>query len=220
MTTAAALSARTDPIAADPSSAGVERTGNPREPAYRVVQGSGELEPGRWALRAEGATPDTVLAELDVPARWSGLSWFVGSDDATVGYWLVTEVPVDPCHETGRRDPGPTVDDLVTALDQQQLTTITGQEPVTVGGYDGTYLEIVAPDIDYSTCQEGEVWYWETPDGGARHHEGPAGAVERVWIIDVNGQRVVLNGFTTPGDPAAVAQLETLIDSVRFIVPE
>ena len=223
VTTVAALGAATSMTGRtvpDPTGPGIESTATPRRPAYRVVEGTGDLDPGRWALVADGSSEDTVLAELDVPAGWSGLSWFIGSDDVTVGYWVVNEVPTDPCHETGRHDPGPTVDDLVTALDQQRLTAITGQEPVTVGGYDGTYLEIVAPDIDYSRCLEGQVWYWETSDNGARHHDGPAGAIERVWVIDVDGQRVVFNGLTTPDDPEAVADLERVIASVRFVVPE
>ena len=193
------------------------------QPDHRIVpdiEGSPDvLEPGRWALAANGHAEDTVLAEVDVPAGWGGLSWFIGSDDVTVGYWLVTEVPRDPCHETGRQDPGPTVEDLVSALDEQRLTRVTGQKPVTVGGHDGTYLEIVAPDVDYSACQEGQVWYWETPSNGARHHEGPAGAIERVWIIDVDGQRVVLSGDTPPDDPAALDALEKLVGSTTFLEP-
>ncbi len=169
------------------------------------------------ARRAEAL--DTAQPEVDVPAGWSGLSWFIGSEDVTVGYWLVSEVPKNPCHETGRHDPGPSVDDLVTALREQRLTKVTRQEPVTIGGHDGTYLEIIAPDIDYSKCQEGQLWYWETPSNGARHHDGPAGAIERVWIVDVDGQRVVLNAFTTPDDPAAVAELDTLVGSMTFVEP-
>jgi hypothetical protein len=213
-----------DDAPAAPATAEVAAEASTPQPDYQIVPdiegSSDDLEPGRWALAANGHADDTVLAELDVPAGWSGLSWFIGSDDVTVGYWLVSEVPRNPCHETGRHDPGPSVDDLVTALRQQRLTKVTRQEPVTVGGHDGTYLEITAPDIDYSRCQEGQLWYWETPSNGARHHEGPAGAIERVWIVDVDGQRVVFNAFTTPDDPAAVAELETLMASVRFVAPD
>ena len=161
-----------------------------------------------------------MLAELDVPAGWSGVSWFIGSDDVTVGYWVVSEVPSDPCHETGRRDPGPTVEDLVTALDEQRLTTVTGQKPVTVGGHDGAYLEIVAPDIDYSACQEGQVWYWETPSDGSRHHEGPAGA-DRARLDRRRrrpaGRAQRLHHSRRPGGGR---ELEELIASVRFVVPD
>jgi hypothetical protein len=215
-----AVTAGTDLVAREPSLPGVVSTPSPRTPGYRLVQGPDGLEPGRWALAADGHADDTVLAEVEVPAGWSGLSWFIGSEDVTVGYWVVSEVPRDPCHETGRHDPGPRVEDLVTALHEQRLTTVTRQEPVTIGGHDGTYLELIAPDIDYTRCQEGQLWYWETPSNGARHHDGPAGAIERVWILDVDGQRVVLNAFTTPDDPAAVTELETLMDSVRFVAPE
>jgi hypothetical protein len=220
----AGCTADTDPPPSPdtPTSAAEPSKAAEPEPDYRIVpddEGGTALEPGRWALAANGRADDTVLAELDVPAGWSGVSWFVGSDEVTVGYWLVTEVPTDPCHEEGRYDPGPTVDDLVRALEEQRFTAVTGKKPVTVGGHDGTYLEIVAPDIDYSACQQGQVWIWETPSNGARHHEGPAGAIERVWIVDVDGQRVVFNGLVESDDPAAVTELETAVASTSFVAP-
>ena len=185
------------------------------------TEGGTDLEPGRWALAANGHAPDTVLATLEVPEGYGGVEWFVGSDEVTVGYWLVSEVPRDPCREKGRRDPGPTVEDLVRALDRQRVTTITDQEPVTVGGHDGTYLELRAPDVDYTACQEGQLWLWETPTDGARHASWTPEQLERVWIIDVDGQRVVLNAFLEPqGDPGdALAELQTLIDTVQFVQP-
>jgi hypothetical protein len=187
----------------------------------RAVPAAGETEPRRWTLRADGASADTVLVRLEAPSDYEGTTWFVGSDEVTVGYWLVSEVPEDPCREKGRRDPGPTVEDLVRALDRQRVTTITDQEPVTVGGHDGTYLELRAPDVDYTACQEGQLWLWETPTNGARHANWTPEQLERVWIIDVDGQRVVLNAFLEPqGDPGdALAELQTLIDTVQFVEP-
>ena len=79
-------------------------------------------------------------------------------------------------------------------MDAQKLTTATDPVPVAIDGHDGLYLEVSTPaKLDYGTCHEDGLVIW---DDAAAWSEP---AVTRIWILDVDGQRVVLtlNGGAT-----------------------
>jgi hypothetical protein len=167
-------------------------------PNYKLVPDeSGPIEPGRWAIRADGS-PETPLAVIDVPAAGfnGGESWIWTNEPwAVIGVWTVSGVYKDPCTRSGpAASAGNSVEDLAAALDAQKLTTATDPVPVTIDGHEGLYLEVSTPaKLDYGTCHEDGLVIWNDAPAWSEP------AVTRFWILDVDAQRVVLtlNGVPT-----------------------
>jgi hypothetical protein len=175
-----------DSDAAESGRAGAGPTATP--PDYQTMpEESGPIEPGRWAVEAEGPD-DAPLAVIDVPGGLYGGGPNIWSNKAVIGYWTVDGVYRDPCSRIGAATPvGDSVDQLAAALAAQEVTTTTRAEPVSIGGHDGLYLELSTPKgSDVDSCPEDGLLFWG---------DGPAfGAsdVLRNWILDVDGQRVMI----------------------------
>ena len=111
------------------------------------------------------------------------------------------DVYADPCRwQDGYVDPpvGPTVDDLATALANQPQRGEAVPADVTIDGYSGKMVELSVPDdIDFANCDSGEFHSWE-----GRFQQAP-GQIDRVYILDVDGQRVVIDSHFTPGTSEA-----------------
>ena len=63
-----------------------------------------------------------------------------------------------------------------------------------IDGHDGLYLEVSTPaQLDYGTCHEDGLVIWDDAPAWSEPE------VTRIWILDVDGQRVVLtlNGAAT-----------------------
>jgi hypothetical protein len=178
------------------------------------------LEPGTYTL-----VGTDIHATITVPAGWSNLGgWGVqkGDDDArmVVGYWSFEQdfahVYTDPCHWSGNEvDPpvGQTVDDLADALAAQLYRGDGIPTDVTIDGYRGKYVELSVPnDADFSTCDEGQFRSWE-----GRYHQGP-GQIDRVYILGVDGRRVVIIDHHMPAASAAdLAEQQAVVDSIDFL---
>jgi hypothetical protein len=184
---------------------------------------------GEYAMSARGSG-SPPYAVIDVPAGFSNFGSFAvwpqaseedEDDDTfrTVEYWTVHGVYGDPCRWEGAApEIGPTVDDLVEAVSQQRHTMVSaGPEPVTLDGHGGVRLTVRVPaDLDDSRCTEGRYMFWNGSPGDA-HHQAPLGTTEQWWILDVDGQRVVLGTAATAGFPESdVAELTRMVESVRF----
>jgi hypothetical protein len=168
--------------------------------------------------------------EFTVPEGWQ--SWRVARDGVGVskhggeapagsgfGFWIVGEVYPDPCNRftVGREDPGPSVDDLVAALERLENYETTTPTDVSLGGYSGKYLEITAP-ADLSSCADPRLW--RTQAGGDRSVFGPE-EHDRIWILDVEGTRLLVKIAYRPGTPDSdVAELEQMVESIRIRPPE
>ncbi len=158
--------------------------------------------PGRWGVTAFG-DPDAPVAVLDVPAGFQGRESWVWTDNqgpgefAQLAYWSPTRVPTDPCNARSSSPPlGPTAEDLAAALAAQKRTTTTEPTPVTVDGHDGLYLELTTPRrLDYQACGPDGMQIWQTDGDVHRVLDEPT--TDRYWIIDVDGQRVVISALTS-----------------------
>jgi len=167
-----------------------------------------------------------------VPEGWMATGRFIrrsepGADVAPVAmqFWDVGQVYGHPCQWEGTLfDPGPTVDDLATALIDIPLRNASAPIDVTIDGYAGKYLEWSVPtDIDFETCDadaEGHFFDSWTGDqagwGGDRYQQGP-GQVDRLWILDVDGVRFVIDAFSMPvATDAELAELLAVVESITF----
>jgi hypothetical protein len=189
---------------------------------------TGLLPAGRVGLAANGR-PDAPWAVVEVPEGFSTIGgWVIFDEDPEggggVGYWTISEVVRDPCSELGDDnaiDAGRTAVDLVRSLRRQKLTRMTAPVPVTVDGYEGHSLEMHVPKgIDFAECPAYNLW--ESDPAGARHMSGP-GEVDKLWILDVEGEVVVLTA-TVPGDAAArksaVERMTPIVESAQFVARE
>jgi len=170
-----------------------------RVPAGYVVEGTGEIA-------------------ADTSAAGPGLRH--------LALWFVADVISAPCSGSATwTDPGPTARDLAVALAALPVWESTTPAPVTVGGYDGYVMDFDVPDPIPARC-DGMLYHWRDDIGGSQGI-GP-GKRQRLWILDVAGQRVVIlagwfpAGVSDPDAGTTPAQAEELIrmaEGITFVAP-
>ena len=165
------------------------------------------------------------------PAGWSAQYGHVyaqhGDQSNEFGFYavVVDEIFADSCEGEG----GPTktfgsgVEDLVTALREQTGGARTTKPDSTIlGGYPATRIDLEIPkDLDLDQCQMADygftglqVWYSEPAD---KYFVLLPGAVARVYIVDVDGQRqVFMADVLNPRSAADRAELDTVLASIRI----
>jgi hypothetical protein len=198
------------------------------------------LDPGRTRVAGQvfgiGSYPRYTLV---VPDGWEAGGYFTAKSFSDPGpvmgvsVWDVAQVYGDPCHWQGTlADPGPSVDDLVAALVAQPTRNATMPADVTLAGYPGRYLEwsvpadmVVTGDGDFAGCHiepsngHRDFNSWVGRGQGGRYQQA-AGQVDRLWVLDVDGQRLLVDATysadTTQGDRD---ELEQVVQSLRFDTP-
>ncbi len=177
------------------------------------------LPPGRYGLTANGQ-PGMPWAVVEVREPLSSFGDFLlhdeESDHGGLGYWTVTGVYRDPCRtESGLLEVGSRVEDLAAALRRQQRSRVTEPVPITLDDRSGLYLELQAPsDIDFASCGYD---VWDSTPGGGRYLQAP-GQVDRIWIVDVNGDILVFHATVWAGTPKSTLEdLTHVVESVQFV---
>ena len=125
-------------------------------------------------------------------------------------------------------NPGPTVDDLAGALAEIPLRNATQPVDVTLDRYTGKYLEWSVPadmqvdgEGNFTDCDnEGLQHYFKSWTGSGwvseRYHQG-AGQIDRLWIVDVDGERLVIDAFEMPyATTAEREELTAVVESITF----
>ena len=153
--------------------------------------------PDGWSISALGG----IWVDSNAPPDGAMLIFFRGG-------WLYE----DPCNASGSpsMEVGPTADDFATAIADHPLFDATEPVDVTLGGYAGQYVDIRAPS-DLEQCV-GEYRLW---DPGI-YAQGPEHRWH-LWILDVDGTRVVVQTMDYPGTPAdRRAELQAMLDSLEI----
>jgi len=148
-----------------------------------------------------------------------------------VTFWDVASVYPTPCDWAGKPlvDPGPGVDGLASALTRQPLRNATTPTDVALGGFHSKYLRWSVPtDIAFDEkrrskalfprCDEKTFQSW-TGSGWARdrYEQAPA-QVDMLWILDVHGQRLVVDASYLPEATAADrTELDGVVHSIQFM---
>jgi len=176
------------------------------------------VEPGLYAFPVFDAPAGYRVPVVPVPAGFLSAEEGVRSGDMDAGdgrvllLWDIDSVYTHPCAAgaTAVRV-GPTAGDLAEALAAQPMRSGTDPVPVTVDGFDGFYVELSVPDIDLSACPGGKFNSWP-----GRWQQAP-GQVDMLWILDVDGQRVVFDASRSGNlDPQAEAELKDMVTSTTF----
>jgi hypothetical protein len=191
-------------------------------PVLRLPQaGDSPLDPARYVVSIADAPSAPLLPVLSVPEGFGGIEDAIGvrTDDFTRYLWVwdVDSVYTHPCQAGAVLvTVGPSVADLANALAAQPLRAGTDPVPVTVGGYDGLYVELSVPDdVDVTACPQGRFSLWP-----GRWQEEP-GQVDMVWIVDVEGQRITFDASHMPNvSPDKVAELKDMVATATFAPAE
>jgi hypothetical protein len=190
-----------------------------------MPMGTQDLRAGTYVydplFDASGKPFPNVL--VTVPDGWSSYQGFAverrtGTPrELAVSVWSVADVYADGCHWLGSTiHPGPTVDELAAALAARPLRNATTPVAVSFDGYQGKYMEWSVPaDINFSECDGGIFQSWIAAPGD-RYQQGP-GQVDRLWILDVEGHRVVIDATYMPGSTTQDREeLTQVVDSIAF----
>jgi hypothetical protein len=205
-------------------------------PTPKPLPAEGQLEPGTYRATpfaaagapgvcegqpgcTESPADNSIAFTVTVPDGWSisglGGIWVDSNappDGAMLIFWRGGWLYEDPCNASGSpsMEVGPTADDFATAIADHPLFDATAPVAVTLGGYSGKYVDISAP-ADLGQCV-GEYRLW---DPGI-YAQGPEHRWH-LWILDVEGTRVVVQTMDYPGTPAdRRADLQAMVDSLEI----
>ena len=183
------------------------------------------------------AIDDSIRVTLTVPDGWTGATGsFIrpvrerlfpvdsgvspadadpsAADGASLVFLRGASLSNDPCRTDRMADlppeipVGPTVDDFADAVAAHPLLDVTTPTDVTLAGYSGKYLELQVPAA-ISWC--GVYRPWEP-----YHAQGP-GERWHLWVIDVDGVRVVVQSMDHAGTSAQHrAELQAIVDSIKL----
>jgi len=178
------------------------------------------LAPGTYQLGyhldAFEHVPDAVVT---VPSGYvESSTWFIVSADGHefLGLWTAAEADRDACRHGERDvyDPGPSVEDLARALVATKSIRASEPKPVTLAGYHGEYVELSSPG-HMSRCRDPNAGLWTSADGGRGIYND--GQVDLVWILDADGQRIVVDAAYSAGSTASdIDKLTSMVESLTF----
>jgi hypothetical protein len=197
-------------------------------------QGHQGLEAGTHVLdlvaldeRSKGQRAKLPRIELTLPAGWFNYDgWTVSKGEKVpfrmaVSFWDVDQVYPTPCDWAGKAmvDPGSEVDGLAAALANQPLRNAIGPTDVVLAGFHGKYVELSVPaDIDFDDCDERYFESWTGKGWASDRYQQSPGQVDRIWVLDVAGERLVVDASYLPEATAQNrAELERVVDSIRFL---
>ena len=201
---------------------------SPSSTVVRLVPTSGVIEPGRYRWVASGGD-----ASLVIPDGWTGLpDGSIAKNpetpaDITLGHslpgtqWAVTHVYTDACDSENALEPiGPTVDDLIGALQAQEGVDVVVGE-VTAGSVVGQRIAIEqdAGLADRSACRFGDggplqIWADAAETGFFALKPGFRGLV---YVFEVEGDRLVfVTTYGPEASPADLAEVDAIVESMEF----
>lgn len=173
------------------------------------------LGPGRYRVPLSS----TLAFDVDVPRRTfshaNGL--YLATDEIVLKVEVAGEsygVAADPCTDPTIEPVGPGVDDLVRAMRSQPSYQVSPPEPAELGGASGTYLEVRVPAaFDAQRCEGRRVTLPGTPLSTKSWRPGYFG---RWWVLDVDGQRVVVQQNCAPCAEDAPQRMARIAGSITF----
>ncbi len=185
------------------------------------IPDSENLEGGTY--QANPFIPVDVL--VTVPDGWmGGGDWllfgprgFQPPDGMNIRFGSVSMMYANPLDASaGFVEPpiGPTVDDLVDAIVAHPDWSTSAPTDVSIDGYAGKTVRLTIPaDIE---LPESGFLFWKDGQGSDRWAFEPNQIID-FYVIDVDGQRLVLELFSYPNTPAAdLAERQAVIDSLQL----
>ena len=183
------------------------------------------IDPGPWAI-----TFPRMRVHLTMPAGWSGeggTAVYKPQDgeqyrDAARPNLAVHDVRSVTADLCGIRLPrgqfveiGPGVEDLTTALATMHGLAVSGPTDVILGGYPAKRLGLDFSDRFLAVCggPEGRT-LWEDATGSQFGLLG--GSNGTAYVVDVNGERLVITTTQRGATSEEVAELMTIVESIEI----
>ena len=186
---------------------------------------SGAIQPGTYFITDTSETNVNRLT-FTVPDGWT-VADFIAKNAGTPNEvmfttWVVSHVFEDACkwNETKIVNVGTTPVQLMTALAAQKSRTASAATSTVIDGYPAQEMTLtVDPNLNTSTCTDGNLRYWPAagPDFGGGMCCNLAGNIDTTYAVDVNGKRMVVVARHYPGSSAAdLAELQSIVDSIQI----
>lgn len=196
------------------------------------------IEPGTYFIDPDGDASTPLRVVYEVPAegwsQWIGATKFSDVGHVGMSITTVSNLVTDGCRDHSWADPpvGSRVDDLATALaDLAPFRVTSPPQDVIIHGYSGKHLELAVPDLPvdgegehghFIGCVGGDLKSWvafiDTAEPGDAYYgyTGP-GYTEEIWILDVEGTRLMIAAERSPGSaPGDLAELRAILDTIRI----
>jgi hypothetical protein len=187
-----------------------------------VVPPAGPLAIGRHPFNLEGI-PMTFEVTTDEWVSNGSFGWDkeLGAVPAA-GAFIVWEddadgIFSDPCAQDEAPVAGPTALDMAEAIASVPgIEVVTAPQGITIDGRPGAEVSIRIPDELPCAPNDFYLWYDTTIAGNARYATD-FGMQIHVWIIEVDGHRVQLDGETYAGAKAPIRkEVEAIANSIQF----
>jgi hypothetical protein len=213
-----------------PSSASIARPSP--SPVAPSATGDGPPVPGALAPGRYEQTVGSTRVTYEVEGTMS--VWAVArarAFDESLGIWEPDRVGINACDIEASRPVGPAVADLAEAIKGLPGVRVTEPLTTTVGGRPATYLEVAVDpacgrigDCGGSRCMTfGYLWGREGdryPTQGGLQLGIVSDARILLWIVDVDGARIVIEGDLVPSEgPGFEEAARRLVDSITFESP-
>jgi probable HAF family extracellular repeat protein len=175
--------------------------------------------------REQGRTGPRHLPRIaiETPSGWFNYDGWGMNDGGTliVSFWDVAKVYPTGCKWRSKPmiDPGRSVGGLASALATRPLRHASRPRNVALGGYHGKYLEWSVPGkVDFAQCGQGFFESWTAKGWGSDRYQQGGGQVDRLWILDVKGERLVIDAAYMPwATRRQRAELDRVVHSIAFV---
>jgi hypothetical protein len=167
----------------------------------------------------EAGSYEDIRVTIAVPDGWAGAPfqslWLAEEGNgAPAGAGLVfttgAQLLTDPCldGQDSYIQIGPTVADFVDAVAKHPLLDTTTPVDVDLAGHSGKYFDLQVP-ADISKCEVYRPWEWLYAQGPSHRWH--------VWVLDVDGVRVVVQSTDYAGTSAQrQAELQAIVASTKI----
>ena len=156
---------------------------------------------------------------FSMPDGWTNTGWGLVKGDPAFGLLSmeVRNTYTDSCPSVALEPPiGPSVDDLASAWADLPAFDATAPTDITVDGFDGKQVDFTVPDYDVAECPYGEFMLLQDNSGQDGFWAQAPNQHHDLWILDVDGTRLVIAAFWYPDTSAQDrAGLEAIRNSIQ-----
>jgi hypothetical protein len=193
---------------------------------------AGTGAPTTVSTSAERAGPDTraatgyfagtgsVPVTFTLPTGWKNNGWGAIKGEPIIGlvFINVENIYSDACPSVPLDPPvGPTVDDLASAWANLPRFRATEPSEITVDGFEGKQMEFTVPDYDEHACSYGQFRLMREAGGGGDYWAQAPNGHHRLWILDVDGTRLVIGATHFPDTSMQdLAAIDEILRSIRI----
>jgi hypothetical protein len=200
---------------------GAVPTPAPTPRSLEALPDDARLEPGRYVI--DGPFPRPL--SITVPAGWLASDVQAGvagihkampeGSELILSFWIVSNTYADACDPTTLADPpiGRGVDDFVSALSNMESVVATPPQPVSINGLAGRYLDVTR---DGDCSGDYRLWTNASVPGRFDVGQGSPATHDELWVMDVNGTRVVVDLIQANASADDVAEARAIVESMRL----